>query len=357
MGWHKAAAASLLAVAMALGLGTGAAQAQERKKLIFIGAGSVPTLIYLPVYVADKAGLFAEEGIEVETRYGRGGPLTMQVVAAGGADVAHIVWQPLIAAYQKGARGRFIYQTFTRSSFFLAVTPDSPIKEPKDLVAKKLGVVNMASPGIFFAKSMLKSAGGDAESLTFVPVNVGAQPLAALQAKQVDALSLYDGVYADYEAQGVKLRYIQHPVIGSVGNGGFVAMDDTIAKKKAELQAFTRAVAKATVFILANPEAALKMYWEVNPDGKVPGTEAEALAKGTVALKFIAHSWDIGKRPVQQYGYINKDEIQSFIDILQKDGGLSGSVDAGNLLTNDLIKGANDFDLKAMQARAAGWKK
>jgi NitT/TauT family transport system substrate-binding protein len=355
MKWQKAVS-WLAAAAVALGLGAGQAQAQEKKKLVFMGAGSVPSIIYLPVYVADKAGLFAEEALEVETRYGRGGPLTVQVTASGGADVAHIVWQPLIAAYQKGVRGRFIYQTFTRSSFFVAVTPDSPVKEPKDLAGKKVGVVNMASPGIFFAKSMVKSGGADPGSITFVPVNVGAQPLAALESKQVDALSLYDGVYADYEAQGVKLRYIQHPVIGSVGNGGFFATEDTIAKKQAELQAFTRAIAKATVFIHTNPEAVLRIYWQVNPDGKLPGSEAEALAKGTAALKFVAHSWDISKRPKQEYGYINKDEIQSFIDVLQKDGGLANSVDAGNLLTNQFIKDANAFDLKAMQARAAGWK-
>ncbi|MGV6874072.1 ABC transporter substrate-binding protein [Pseudochelatococcus sp. B33] len=355
MAWQKAV--SLLAAAlMALALGTGAAPAQEKKKLVFLGAGSVPNIVYMPVYVADKAGFFAEEGIEVETRYGRGGPLTVQVVAAGDADVAHIVWQPLISAYEKGVRGRFIYQTFTRSSFFAAVEPDSPIKDAKDLAGRNIGVVNMASPGVFFARSMVKSAGADPASMTFVPVNVGAQPLAALETGQVDALSFWDAVYADYEAQGVKLRYIQHPLIGDVGNGGFFAMDNTIAEKKQELQAFTRAIAKATVFILNNPEEALRMYWQVNPDGKLPGSEAEALEKGTIALKFVSHSWDISKRPAQEYGYINKDEIQSFIDLLHQEGELANTVDAANLLTNEFVEGANNFDIEEMQTRAVNWK-
>ncbi len=217
----------------------------------------------------------------------------MQVVANGDADVAHIVWQPLISAYVQGVRGKFIYQTFTKSSFFLAVEPDSPIKGPADLANKKIGLVNMASPGLFFAKSVAKAGGVNPETLQFVPVNVGAQPLAALESKQIDVLSFWDAVYADYEAMGKKLRYIDHPTIGQVGNGGFFAMDNVIKAKPAELQAFTRAIAKATVFILANPEASLKMYWAINPDGKLPGTEEEALKKGTEALKFVAHSWDI----------------------------------------------------------------
>ncbi len=355
MRWKSVMAAAAVSIAASLGFGSAPAEAQT--KLVFIGAGSVPNVVYLPVYVADKAGFFKEEKLDVETRYGRGGPLTVQLVANGDADIAHIVWQPLIAAYVQGVRGRFIYQTFTRSSFFLAVEPDSPIKEPKDLAGKKIGLVNMASPGMFFAKSVAKAGGVDPNSLTFVPVNVGAQPLAALESKQIDVLSFWDAVYADYEAIGKKLRYIQHPTIGDVGNGGFFATDKVIAEKKAALQGFNRAIAKATVFILNNPEAALKMYWEINPDGKLPGSEQEALTKGAAALRFVSHSWDISKRPVKEYGAINPKEIQAFIDLLHAEGEIKDKVDANNILTNEFTKGANDFNLAEMEQRAKNWKK
>lgn len=343
------------AAAIAAAVVSSPAEAQT-KKLVFIGAGSVPNVVYLPVYVADKAGFFKEEGLEVETRYGRGGPLTVQVVANGDADVAHIVWQPLISAYVQGVRGKFIYQTFTKSSFFLAVEPDSPIKGPADLANKKVGLVNMASPGLFFAKSVAKAGGVNPETLQFVPVNVGAQPLAALESKQIDVLSFWDAVYADYEAAGKKLRYIEHPTIGQVGNGGFFAMENVIKAKHAELQAFTRAIAKATVFIHANPEAALKMYWAVNPDGKLPGTEEEALKKGTEALKFVAHSWDISKRPVQEYGAINPKEIQAFIDLLYNEGEIKNKAPAEAIATNEFIAGANKFSVPEIQAKAKAWK-
>lgn len=351
--WKSLAIAAALTAAATLGATPASAQ---MKKLIFIGAGSVPNVVYLPVYVAEKAGFFKDEGIEVETRYGRGGPLTVQVVANGDADVAHIVWQPLISGYVQGVRGKFIYQTFTKSSFFLAVEPDSPIKGPADLANKKIGLVNMASPGLFFAKSVAKAGGVNPESLTFVPVNVGAQPLAALESKQIDVLSFWDAVYADYEAAGKKLRYIEHPTIGQVGNGGFFAMDNVIQAKHAELQAFTRAIAKATVFILANPEASLKMYWAINPDGKLPGTEEEAIKKGTEALRFVAHSWDISKRPVQEYGRINPKEIQAFIDLLFKEGEIKETAPAEAISTNEFVDGANKFSVSEIQQKAKNWK-
>ena len=135
----------------------------------------------MPVYVAGKAGFFKEEGLEVEIRYGRGGPLTAQIVADGGADIAYVPWQSLMSAYARGVRGKFIYQAFTRSSFFLAVEPDSPIKSPADLAGKAIGLADMASPGLFFAMSVAKAGGVKPETLQFVPMNAGTQPLAALE--------------------------------------------------------------------------------------------------------------------------------------------------------------------------------
>ena len=110
------------------------------------------------------------------------------------------------------------------------------------------------------------------------------------------------------------------------------------------------------VNLLANPEASLKMYWAINPDGKLPGTEQEALQKGTEALKFVAHSWDISKRPVQEYGAINPKEIQAFIDLLVNEGEIKDKVDANNILTNEFTKGANDFNVADIEKKAREWK-
>ncbi len=45
------------AAAIAMAAVSSPAEAQT-KKLVFIGAGSVPNVVYLPVYVAEKAGFF-----------------------------------------------------------------------------------------------------------------------------------------------------------------------------------------------------------------------------------------------------------------------------------------------------------
>lgn len=341
---------------IAVGLAASQAPAVAQDKLVFLGAGSIPSIVYLPVYVAQQAGYFKDEGLKVEVRYARGGALTVQLVANGSADVGHIVWQPALQAYEKGIHGKFIYQTYTRSSFYLAVKADSNIKGGKDLAGKRIGVGTMQSPGIFMAKSIARAAGVDPKTMTFIPVGVGASSLAALEDGKVDVLSFWDTLYANYEAQGAKLRYIHHPVLGNVGNGGFYAMPDDIKAKHAAFAKFTRAIAKATAFLLAGPEAALRMYWKVNPNAKVGSNDAEALKKGLQELKFVSHTWDVSKRPDKRFGALNVSQVQTFINVFAAEGGLKTKINAKDMVDSEFIKQANNFDLAKVQEQARHWK-
>ncbi len=340
---------------VALGLMASQGPVAAQDKFVFLAAGSIPSIVYLPVYVAEQAGFFKEEGLQVEVRYARGGPLTVQLVAAGDADVGHIVWEPALQAYLKGVKGKFIYQTYTRSSFYLADKASSDIKSGKDLAGKRIGVSSMQSPGIFMAKSIARNAGVDPASMTFLPVGVGASSLAALEDGKVDVLSFWDTLYASYEAGGAKLRYIRHPVLGDVGNGGFYATAANIKAKHAAFQKFTRGIAKATAFLLAGPEAALQMYWKVNPSAK-RGDEAAALKKGLAELKFVSHTWNINRRPDKRFGFIDVNQVQTFIDVFTSERGIKQKIDAKDIVDNEFIDGANTFDLAKVQKEARDWK-
>ncbi len=324
-------------------LGAGTARAADAPLIVQAG-GSVPGYIYLPIYVAQQAGFFARQGVSVDLRYTNGGPLAVQLVANGNADLAHIVWQPAIQASLRGAKGHFVYGTYTRSSFFLAVPPDSPIKAPADLAGKRIGVFNMASPGVFVVRSMARTAGLKAGAVSFFPVGLGAQALAALTSGQVDALALWDSEYANYAAIGHELRYIQHPVLGRIGNGGFYASDASIAARKPAMAGFCRALAEGTAYLLANPESALRMYWKAAPGAKPPGPEAEAVRQGLIGIRFTSQTFDVQNRPDHAFGAIDPGSLQRFIDAMHDEGELPASIPAASLIDDEFIAGANQFD-------------
>lgn len=334
----------------ALVLAAALAPARAQPTLIVQAGSSVPSVVYLPIYVAEQAGFFAKEGVKVDLRYTNGGPLATQLVANGNADLAHIVWQPAIQAALRGAKGKFMYGTYTRSSFFVAVPPDSPIKSPADLAGKRIGVFNMASPGVFLVRSMVRSAGQAPSAVNFFPVGLGAQALTALTSGRVDALALWDSEYANYAAVGHELRYITHPVLGGIGNGGFYASDGAIADKKAALAAFCKALAEGTAYLLVNPDSALHMYWKVAPGAKPPGTEAESLQKGLIAIKFVSQIIDAHNRPDGRFGAVVPADLQRIIDALQTESEILKALKADTLVDNEFIAAANDFDHQAAVA-------
>ncbi|MDN5927164.1 MAG: ABC transporter substrate-binding protein [Hyphomicrobiales bacterium] len=324
---------------------------------ITVQAGSSnPSAVYMPVYIAQKVGFFKKEGLDVTLRYGNGGPLAAQLVSSGDADVAHIVFTPVILGHGNGLKGKFFYQTYTHMMYFLAVPEDSKIKTAADLKGTKIGVFNMGSAAVYVTKSTAKAAGVDPSTMQFIPVGAGTQALAALQSGQVDALGLWDAVYATYEAAGTHLRYIYHPTLKNVGNGGFFASAQALANKADALKGFSRAISEATEFLKANPEAAAKIYWEVNPAAKQGDDEAQALKRTEIEMHFVAEAFDVQNRPDHQYGELSDKDVQANIDILKEAGLLKSEVAPDDIVTRDFVPAANDFDRKKIDDFAKSWK-
>jgi NitT/TauT family transport system substrate-binding protein len=319
-------------------------------------AGSArPSAVYMPLYIAEKVGYFADEGLDVTVRYGNGGPLAAQLVASGDADIAHIVFAPVILGHSKGLTGKFFYQTYTHMMYFLAAPEGGKVQGIADLKGKNVGVFNMGSAAVQVTNSMAQQAGVSKDSINYVAVGAGTQALSALESGQVDALALWDAVYATYEAAGEHLHYIYHPTLKNVGNGGFFASDKALAEKAAALRGFARAVAKATVFLKANPEAAARIYWEVNPAAKIGESDAEALQRTEVEMQFVAEAFDVENRPSKKFGEPVPGDLQANIDLLDENGLLEAKVTPEDIVTEDFVAAANDFDAKAIAEAAKKW--
>ena len=161
------------------------AGAAPETKLVLQAAFPVPSVSLAAVYIADQAGFFKEEGLDIEIRFSSGGPQATQITASGGADLALVTIEPAIQGYEKGIRGKAFYRYYTRLPFFIAVPADSPVKTAADLAGKKFGVSNMASSTIVTTKSTLRSAGLAVTDDAFLPVGIGDFALTALRSGQI----------------------------------------------------------------------------------------------------------------------------------------------------------------------------
>ena len=333
-----------------------AGPAQAQTKLIEQAGYPAPDLSNILNLVAEQAGFFKEEGLQVEVRFSTGGPQATQITASGGADLGQVTQEPAIEGYDKGVRGKMFYTQFTRLIYHIAVPADSPIQSIADLKGKKIGVSNMASASLIVARSTLRHHNVPIEGDTFRPVGVGDGAVAALRTGQVQALSMWTAAYASMMRAGVPFRFLYHPTVAEIGSGGFFASDKVMAEKRDSLIKFGRAQAKATVFMLENPEATLRLYWKSNPAGRSAGSDQEAMKRGLDEMNILRTLYTTEKHADKRYGLADMAGIQTYIDMFREEGVIARSIPAKELVTNEFVGQMNDFDLAKVRAFAHNWK-
>lgn len=345
-----------LCCAVAVGAwSTSQAQAQERK-FVAQGGAPVPYTGFLALYVGQQAGFFKEEGLDVEVRYASGAPQGTQIAAANQADVAVVTVEPSINGYDKGIRGKIFSRINNELIYYIAVPEDSPIKSVADLKGKKIGVASFGSAAVPVVRSILRSGGVEPQSDTILPVGVMDQAMAALRSGSVEALGLYDGIYFALERAGVKLRYFKHPTLASFGNTGLFASDETIKKKKDDLCKFGRAFAKATLFSIANPEAAVRLYWKAVPAARRGADDAEALKNGLTEVAPMLKVYDLGFPPSTKYGSIDRVAFEKYMELNKQEGVITATPPVDAITTSDFIDCINNFDSEAVRKMAREWK-
>ena len=331
------------------------ASAQAADTLVVQGGAPVPYLGFLPIYVAEQAGFFKEEGLEVKVNYAANAGLATQLVVAGNGDMTISTFEPIAQGYDKGMRGKIFLQTNNSFLYYVGVPADSSIKSVQDLKGKKIGVSNLGSSAIPALRSLLDEAGVPHSSSTFLPVGVGSQAMAALNTGKVDALGLWDGIYFGLERGGAKLRYFHHPKLAGFGNFGFVTSNKTLKEKQQQLCAFGRAVGKATVFVLENPKAAVPMYWAGNPSAKSGGGDQEAFDKSLAEVTKIAATYGtLGDD--QTYGAINEAGFAAYLGMLKEQGYINALPPVDDIATDSVTECSNQFDREKVRELARNWK-
>src|SRR5437667_11977583 len=132
--------------ALAIALSALFATQANAQEVIKIGC---PTKTYFPTIlatVAKEKGLFEKEGLKPEITIYRGGGETFEAIAAGSADLGTVA-VPLIATSRKrGVLTKIVAANGDEwSGWILGVKTDSPIKSPKELDGKKVGITSAGS--------------------------------------------------------------------------------------------------------------------------------------------------------------------------------------------------------------------
>lgn len=353
MGIRKAAAVTCLV----LGLGwhpLEAASAKPLRKVTYLfSLRTLPSHTAPLVSVPKYLGYWEAEGLDVEVVAAGGSMQAAQMLAAGNANFFNGgVGSYLVIEAQSNGALMAVANGFKGNMYYPAVPADSEITDLKGLKGRRIGVPAAGTGGTPMIRAVAKAAGLDPEKdLSITSIGYGAQAATALRNKNVDVLAFWLQQYLIIENSGVKLRplkdspFFQHMTFELP----YAFRKDDVEKNPEVVIGALRGIAKGLVFSALNPEAAIRIHWDLYKS-RPPGLqEAEALRSELRVLDGVMHHY---LPDPKRWGEIGRAEVEAEQNFVFDAGLLKQKLDPGAIYTNKFIDEINRFDRKEIEEQA-----
>jgi NitT/TauT family transport system substrate-binding protein len=226
--------------AAALVSGSGQAFAQQGRKLRI---GSLKISALTNVDVAEKTGIFKNNGLDVEVTQFRSGNEAIAAQRGGHVDIVLSIPGTAMNANERGFDLVLVAQNETAQaqgpdSGGLLVLNDSGLNDVSQLAGKKIATSNLHSQYHVAIATVLKKHGVDPSKVTFLELPFGSHP-DALKSKQIDVSACLDpwttqmrtGGYAKVLAWNYVESIPEQPIGSWFGRADFVKNNtDTVAR-------------------------------------------------------------------------------------------------------------------------------
>lgn len=287
------------------GSGSAAPSSTPPRTSLTIGQIS-KSVAFFPIFVARDKGYFAQQGLTVNdpSLLGTGAKLAAALVS-GSIDVGGGVMTDAFNTANAGQHVKVIanlvneYYVDIIVGTGVKVAPESAslIDKIKSLKGLKIGITGPGSGNEALVTYLFKLAGMNS-STDATLVNLGSQATAvvgALKTHRVDALSFFQPIGQEVEAQGLGTIYIS-PARGDVPDmagethGVAMASAGALANKKPALLAYIKGIAQAEKFIHDGSAAEvgqLLQKYETNLDAKTVASLVPTLQKEIPATPVV----------------------------------------------------------------------
>jgi NitT/TauT family transport system substrate-binding protein len=217
------------------------------------------TFGYLPLYVADQKGYFAEEGIDLSV-------LELQcnlVIAAlqrGDLKLSGCGTSGLRAAVENDLPLKTVIYSYNKATFVFVA--QKSITSPAALRDKNVAISAFGAETHEIAKRLLARHGLQSErDYTFLVVGAGPQVFAALQSGAVQAAMLNTDEAARIGTENFTVLASAEEVgeLLPIPFSGFSALAETIQKDADLLRRWLRAYVRALILVRDNPEEAARI--------------------------------------------------------------------------------------------------
>jgi NitT/TauT family transport system substrate-binding protein len=349
---HTLALCGLLAIALAV---TGVlAQDKSRKAIYTVTTKNLSVALAAHSSIPSTLGYWNAEKTDIEVTSVEGSTAGLQQLAAGNIQFTTVGPEVAIMAREKGVKVKSFYVVNSVTIFRLVVPRESAVQTAADLRGKTIGVSALTSGAVPVARAIVSSGGLNPDrDVKWLTVGVGAPAALALKQKSVDAMALWGDFQAGLENQGLQFREISAPFMKDLLGQIVIARDEYLAEHPEVAIAFARGLAKATLFGLTNPEAAVRMHWKMYPQTRPQGMdEARAMQESIHVFNARFETQRVDNRDDKRFGASSTAQWNRLKAIYKEQGLIQGTVDVNEAFTNSLIDEINRFDQAAVIRQA-----
>ncbi|MCK2215828.1 ABC transporter substrate-binding protein [Actinomadura sp. ATCC 31491] len=273
----------------------------EKTRLLI---GVVPVPSSAPLFIAERRGLFKQEGLTVTTEIIQAPQAVMPKILNGSMDAFLTSYVSLMAINDSGAARLKLLQHSQEAAPGVAgvvVAKDSPVRTAADLKGRTIAVNVLKALGQTLTNAHLQQAGLKPEDVKYVPVQFADQ-LAALSGGQVDAAWLVEPFLTAAKKAGARqIIDTTSGVTAGVPIDGWGVSEDWLARNPRTAAALHRALAKAQEIAGAD-RAAID---EVVPTyTQIPADAAKAMTLGRFSPRADPASVQKLADLLRGYGYL-----------------------------------------------------
>jgi NitT/TauT family transport system substrate-binding protein len=330
------------------------------KKITYAVATADLNIGYPYATLAKALGYFEQEGLDVDVVPGQSSATVAQLLLSGRADVG--LAQPDPVMIQR-ANNRIplvsFYAVCRRGTNRFVVNPDSTIQSVRDLKGKKVGVNDLGSGGVTYLRARLKEAGMSPNDVQLMTVGYGTPFFEALKNHNVDVEVSFTGGIARQQMAGYAVRTL--PITPEEMNQysyNLFATQSFMDKDPDVIAKIGRATAKATVFLMTNPEAAVRVFWKQYPDRAPKDIKnPKALQTDLAIIEAEIREMAADELPVNfKWGSQDAATFGKIQGYLQDAGQISKPIAPADFFTNTFADQYNQFDHQAIVNQAKNWK-
>jgi NitT/TauT family transport system substrate-binding protein len=280
--------------------------------------------------VARDKGFYAAAGLDVDIGPGKGSGSTAQLVATKETQFGFADGYVVGNSVSKGLGLKMVAAIYRRNPDAVVVLADSPIKAPKDLEGKTVGIPT-GSAQFQQWPAFEKGCHLDSSKTRVVNLDPAGSPPALITGK-VDAIAGFgQGYVPSVEIRGnKKARILWYTDCGvNAVSNGIIVHPDLIKSDPAVIRAFVEASLKGFLYARQHPDEAaetVKKYSEAT-DVRISRRELE--------LSFA--TWVTPNTAGKPLGWMSDKDWQSTVAVLKEYGGVTTPLDPAQLYTNEFV--------------------